>query len=97
MLLETVPERRMGKGREGKRSSADFFGTVYHGTGTLQFDGGESLLAGEGGVTVQGVVGIVRVENILVQTGHVVEWGIEGEVVADMVEVLVEEEVVEEE
>ena len=52
-------------------------------------------MAGEGGVTVQGVVGIVRVENIFVQTGHVVEWGIE--VVADMVEVLVEEEVVEEE
>ena len=48
-------------------------------------------------MTVPGVVGIVRVENILVQTGHVVEWGIEGEVVADMVEVLVEEEVVEEE
>ncbi len=68
-------------------------GTVYHGTGTLLFDGGESLLAGEGGVTVQGVLGNVRFENILVQTGHVVE----GEVVADMVEVLMEEEVVEEE
>ena len=64
------------------------------------FDGGESLVAGEDGVTVKKVVGIVRVvelvgvENILVQGDHIVERGNEGEVVA---EVVVEEEVVEEE
>ena len=38
--------------------------TVYHGTGTLLFDGGESLLAGEDGAPVQGVVGSVRIENV---------------------------------
>ena len=86
--------------REGReKSSADFFWTTFHGTGTLLFDGGESLLAGEDGVIVQGVVGIVSVENVFVQAGHVVECGIEGEVVAEMVveEELVEEEVVKEE
>ena len=47
-------------------------------------------MAGEDDVTVQEVVEIVGVENIVVQG----ECGIEGEVVA---EVVVEEEVVEEE
>ena len=83
---------------EGKKSSADFFGKAFRGTGILLyviFGGDESLVAGEDGVTVQEVVGIARVvelvgvENIFVQGGHVVECGIEGEVV---VEVVVEEE-----
>ena len=64
-------------------------------------------MAGEDDVTVQDVlfvdevVGIVRVveivgvENIVVQGEHIVECGIEGEVVAK--EEVVEEEVVEEE
>ena len=57
--------------REGReKSSADFFGRVFLGTGTLLyaiFDGDEFLVAGEDCVTIQGVVGIVRVENIFVQ------------------------------
>ena len=63
-------------------------------------------MTGEDGVTVQEVVGIARVvelvgvENILVQGGgHVVERGIEGKVVVEVVmeEEVVVEEVVEEE
>ena len=62
------------------------------------FGGGESLVARD--ITVQKVVGIARVvelagvESIFVQREHVVECGIEGEVVA---QVVVEEEVVDEE
>ena len=87
-LLETIPERRMGLEREGKKSSADFLGKVSLGTEILpcaRFGGGESLVAGEGDVTVQG---IVRVVKIVVQG----EYGIEGEVV--VAEMVVEEEVV---
>ena len=81
----------MGLEREGKKSSADFLGKVSLGTEILpcaRFGGGESLVAGEGDVTVQA---IVRVVNIVVQG----ESGIEGEVV--VAEVVVEGEVVEEE
>ena len=90
-LQETIPERRMGLEREGKKSSADFWGKVSLGTEIFpfaRFGGGKSLVAGEGDVTVQG---IVRVVNIVVQRGY----GIEGEVV--VAEVVVEEEVVEQE
>ena len=62
-------------------------------------------MAGEDDVTVQGVMGIVRVveivrvENIVVKGEHVVECGIEGEVVAEVVveEAVVDEEVIVEE
>ena len=98
----------MDSARGGNKSSEDFFGRVYRGTVILLyviFGGGESLVAGEDGVTVQEVVGIARVvelagvENIFVQEEHVVECGIEEEVVAQVVveEEVVEEEVVEEE
>ena len=67
------------------------------------FGGGESLVAGD--ITVQEVVGIAgvvelaEVESIFAQGEHVVECGIEGEVMAQVVveEEIVEEEVVEEE
>ena len=61
------------------------------------FGGGEFLAAGD--ITVQEVVGIARVvelagvESIFVQGEHVVECGIEEEVVA---QVVVEEEILEE-
>ena len=48
-LLETIPERRMGLEREGKKSSADFLGKVSLGTEILKcarFGGGEDLVAG---------------------------------------------------
>ena len=98
----------MGLEREGIKSVEDFFGKVSRGTEILpyaRFGGGESLVAGEDDVTVQEVVRIVRVveivgvENIIVQREHVVECGIEGEVVAGVVveKEVMEEEVVEEE
>ena len=101
LLLETVPERRVDSAREGNKSSKDFLGRVSRGTVILLyviFGGGESLVAGD--ITVQEVVGIARVvelvgvESIFSQGEHVVECSIEGEVVA---QVVVEEEVVEEE
>ena len=64
-----------GKGKSPQQTS------FFRGTGNLLYaisDGGESLVAGEDGVTVQEVVGIARVENIFVQAGHVVECDIEG-------------------
>ena len=73
-LLETIPERRMGLEREGKKSSSDFLGKVSLGTDILpcaRFGGGESLVAGERDVTVQA---IVRVMNIVVQG----EYGLRG-------------------
>ena len=92
--METVPERRVVLAR-------DFFGRVSRGTVILLyviFGGGESLVAGD--ITVQEVVGIARVvelagvESIFAQGEHVVECGVEGEVVA---QVVVEKEVVGEE
>ena len=75
--------------REGREKVLiRFLGKVSLGTEILpcaRFGGGESLVAGEGDVTVQA---IVRVVNIVVQG----ESGIEGEVV--VAEVVVEEEVV---
>ena len=106
LLLETVPVRRVDSARGGNKSSDDFFGRVVRGTVILLyviFSGGESLVAGD--KTVHEVVGIARVvelagvESIFAQGEHVVECGIDGEVVAQVVvkEEVVEEEVVEEE
>ena len=81
----------MGLEREGKKSSADFWGKVSLGTEILpyaRFGGGKFFVAGEGDVTVQR---IVRVVNIVFQGGY----GIEGEVVVE--EEVVEQEVVGEE
>ena len=86
----------MDLAKGGSKSSKDFFGRVSR--GTVIFGGGESSVAGD--TTVQEVVGIVRVvelagvESIFAQGEHVVECGVEGEVVA---QVVVEEEVVGEE
>ena len=106
LLLETIPKRKVDSARGGNKSSKDLFGRVSGGTVILLyviFGGGESLVAGH--ITVQEVVGIARfvelsgVESIFAQGKHVVEYGIEGEVVAQVVleEEVVQEEVVEEE
>ena len=96
-LPETILERRTSLERGGIKSSEDFLGKVSHETEILpyaRFGGDEFLVAGEDDGTVlfvgevEEVVGIVGVEIIFVQGEHVVECGIEGEVV--------EEEVVEE-
>ena len=87
----------MDLAKGGSKSSKDFFGRVSRGTVILLyviFGGGESLVAGD--ITVQ-VVGIARVVelvgvgSIFAQGEHVVECGVEGEVVA---QVVVEEVVV---
>ena len=97
-LLETIPGRRMGLEREGKSPQKIFLGKVSLGTEILpyaRFGRGESLVVGEDDVTVQEVVGIVRVVNIVVQGKYGIEEEVEAEVVVE--EEVVEEEVVEEE
>ena len=94
-LSETISERRTGLERGGIKFSEDFSGKVSRRTEILlyaRFGGDQSLVAGEDDGTVlfveevEEVVGIMGVENIVVQGEHVVECGIEGEVVEEVIE-----------